>query len=363
MKKIATLCLTAALCLAPAYAASGFSDVPEGRWYSDEIAAMSAAGYIDGYEDGTFRPEGEVSVPEFVTITARCLGLPTGAQDGRWAGVQLEYALENGWLDAREQAEGAVSRQLAAKILVCALGLAPDGEAPFTDAGDILAPYAGYVAAAWGAELMEGFEDGSFRPEKALSRAEAAVLISRAVRSCGPERLTAAPDGTPFGGSVELAGYDNPNFRLMLSAGRATVVIDKAELWTDYADPGSPDPAEAAEGRRRQEVLEAMGREREIPAPAVVSEVYELPCTSWFPGSDANALIRTEDGAWYFVELSGRNNGCVPELTELTALRGLEISSLRWCTTTREEDGVLVCGRDYLVASLPGGGEFVAYGY
>ena len=174
-----------------------------------------------------------------------------------------------------------------------------------------------------------------------------------------PARLTAAPDGTPYGGSVELAGYDTPTFRQMLSAGRAAVVIDTAELWTDYADPGSPDPAEAAEGRRRQEVLEALGREREIPAPAVVSEVYELPCTSWFPGSDANALIRTEDGAWYFVELSGRNNGCVPELTELTALRGLEISSQRWCTPTREEDG----GRVFLVASLPGGGEFVAYGY
>ena len=43
---------------------------------------------------------------------------PTGAQDGRWAGVQLEYALENGWLDAREQAEGAVSRQLAAKMCI-----------------------------------------------------------------------------------------------------------------------------------------------------------------------------------------------------------------------------------------------------
>ena len=29
----------------------------------------------------------------------------------------------------------------------------------------------------------------------------------------------------------------------------------------------------------------------------------------------------------------------------------------------RDADGVLVCGQDYLVASLPGGGEFVAYGY
>ena len=41
---------------------------------------MTAAGYIDGYEDGTFRPDGNVSVAEFVTIVARCLGLETGAE-------------------------------------------------------------------------------------------------------------------------------------------------------------------------------------------------------------------------------------------------------------------------------------------
>ena len=160
-----------------------------------------------------------------------------------------------------------------------------------------------------------------------------------------------------------LAGYDNPNFRLMLSAGRATVVIDKAELWTDYADPGSPDPAEAAEGRRRQEVLEAMGRERDIPAPAVVSEVVAAALHELVSRLGRQRAHPHRGRGLVLRGAERRNNGCVPELTELTALRGLEISSLRWCTTTREEDGVLVCGRDYLVASLPGGGEFVAYGY
>ena len=89
MKKTLSLVLAGTLCLAlstGALAASGFSDVPDGKWYTAEIGEMTAAGYIDGYEDGTFRPDGNVSVAEFVTITARCLGFETGAEYGHWAG-------------------------------------------------------------------------------------------------------------------------------------------------------------------------------------------------------------------------------------------------------------------------------------
>lgn len=54
-----SLILAGALCLTlctGALAVSGFSDVPDGKWYTAEIREMTAAGYIDGYEDGTFRP-------------------------------------------------------------------------------------------------------------------------------------------------------------------------------------------------------------------------------------------------------------------------------------------------------------------
>ena len=105
MKKAMSLILAGALCLTlctGALAVSGFSDVPEGKWYTAEIREMTAAGYIDGYEDGTFRPDGDVSVAEFVTIVARCLGLETGAENGHWAGHQMANAYDKGWLDEQE---------------------------------------------------------------------------------------------------------------------------------------------------------------------------------------------------------------------------------------------------------------------
>ena len=105
MRKAMSLILAGALCLTlctGALAVSGFSDVPEGKWYTAEIREMTAAGYIDGYEDGTFRPDGDVSVAEFVTIVARCLGLETGAENSRWAGRQMANAYDKGWLDEQE---------------------------------------------------------------------------------------------------------------------------------------------------------------------------------------------------------------------------------------------------------------------
>lgn len=105
MKKAMSLILAGALCLTlctGALAVSGFSDVPDGKWYTAEIREMTAAGYIDGYEDGTFRPDGDVSVAEFVTIVARCLGLETGAENGHWAGRQMANAYDKGWLDEQD---------------------------------------------------------------------------------------------------------------------------------------------------------------------------------------------------------------------------------------------------------------------
>ena len=61
------------------------------------------------------------------------------------------------------------------------------------------------------------------------------------------------------------------------------------------------------------------------------------------------------------MELSGRNNDCVPELTELTALRDKSVSSLRWCTTSRDDNGVLFSGQDYIVATLTDGSELIAF--
>ena len=50
---------------------SGYSDVKAGDWYNNAISTLSNLGVITGYEDGTFRPNASISRAEFVTIATR----------------------------------------------------------------------------------------------------------------------------------------------------------------------------------------------------------------------------------------------------------------------------------------------------
>ena len=68
---------------------------------------MVAAGYIDGYEDGTFRPDRTVTVAEAVTMTARMTGAATGEADGYWGGLQMDNAYRSGWISEDDVAPRA----------------------------------------------------------------------------------------------------------------------------------------------------------------------------------------------------------------------------------------------------------------
>ena len=51
-----------------------FPDVSENHWAFDEIAALMQSGYVEGYEDGTFRPENQITRAEVITVMNKILG-------------------------------------------------------------------------------------------------------------------------------------------------------------------------------------------------------------------------------------------------------------------------------------------------
>ena len=196
MKKIlsglAALALVCALS-AGAYADSSLTDVTPGSWFYNEVSEMVAAGIIDGYEDGTFRPDRTVTVSEAVTMAARITGAPTGELDGFWAGVQMDHAYRSGWISESDVPRGsfntAVTRELACKIIAAAFGIGyPAGTTlPFADAGSIGESYTGSVLSLYANGLLNGFEDGTLRPQDTLTRAQAATLLYRADRLASGE--------------------------------------------------------------------------------------------------------------------------------------------------------------------------------
>lgn len=153
-----------------------FSDVAEGAWYYDCVTALAAQGVVSGYPDGTFRPNAAVSAGEalkLILLAAGCGLAP--AESGHWAEPFRACAAERGWLTVTpEQLDEPITRVRIAELFAKAGGIAPSESAerfPDTDS-----PYA---AALGESGLLIGYADGSFGPERPMTRAELCMLLWR----------------------------------------------------------------------------------------------------------------------------------------------------------------------------------------
>lgn len=108
--------------------AGNFTDVKAGMWCNRAIATLTNMGIIKGYTDGTFRPNADITRAELATIIARFAKLDVNTKTfsditGHWAQKNIELAAGNGWIN--------------------------------------------------------GYTDGTFRPNKSIIRAETFAMINR----------------------------------------------------------------------------------------------------------------------------------------------------------------------------------------
>lgn len=167
-------------------------------WAVQDIGAGISAGIIKGYPDKTYKPEREMTVAEFVTMMVRFLGLesavnPDASLPGTvtspgWAKGYLDQGIKAGIVDSSTATDGneGLTREEMAVILAKTLGLAPvSGAFPFNDASDISSAARGYILALVNAGIIKGYPNGTFGPDRVLTRAEAAVLIHRILEKYG----------------------------------------------------------------------------------------------------------------------------------------------------------------------------------
>ncbi len=100
---------------------AGFSDVPAAMWYAGYIGYCANAGYIKGYPDGTFRPQGKVTGMEALAMILRAVGYDaknefTGAL---WSSEIAKIATKEGILDDVKPGvlSGPATRELIAELL------------------------------------------------------------------------------------------------------------------------------------------------------------------------------------------------------------------------------------------------------
>ena len=108
---------------------NGYNDVKDGDWFCCAVSTLSKMGIIKGYEDGSFKPNDPISRAEFAAIAARFdpNGDKTPASffdvTSHWAKDEISIAANHGWI--------------------------------------------------------KGYEDGSFKPDQKITRAETMTLVNR----------------------------------------------------------------------------------------------------------------------------------------------------------------------------------------
>ncbi|UQZ83036.1 Endo-1,4-beta-xylanase A precursor [Paenibacillus konkukensis] len=118
--------------------ASRFSDVTSSDWYSDVVGAAVKAGLIDGFEDGTFKPDANITREQMAVMAARALKLVSKPASGDAAALK---AFADG------PAIGGWAKEAVAQVL--------------------------------NARIMNGMTDRNFAPTDHATRAEAAVMVKR----------------------------------------------------------------------------------------------------------------------------------------------------------------------------------------
>ena len=205
---------------APVNGEKGLSDL-EGHWAQKEVEAAVASGWVDGYPDGSFKPEKSITRAEFTKMLLDAIHLTPDSETVAWMKVHAKmediwgrptaytpklydmsshWLTSQGWLDAalysgmvvpddyngkNFRPEKAIARYEIALMTDRALGLVypasqpVEGELPFTDKEEILDWMKGYVNESVKAGVLKGYPDGSFQPNKTSTRAEAVVMIQR----------------------------------------------------------------------------------------------------------------------------------------------------------------------------------------
>ena len=171
-----------------------FSDVNPGDWFYDNVMDAAENGYISGMGDGTFNPTGATTRAQFASMIANAMGYEANPDaksafpdvaDDFWGKAAINFCVENGILsgydDGTFQPNKAITRQEAASILRNAFELTETTSELFPDDSAIAgwAKESVYLVKASG--LMKGDAGtGNFRPTSTITRAEAASILMNA---------------------------------------------------------------------------------------------------------------------------------------------------------------------------------------
>ena len=149
--------------------------------------------YISGYEDGTFRPDNTITRAESAAIIARCsadfdenkmyASDFTDVLGDEWYANYVGYAAEKGYISGYEDGTFKADRNITRGELAVILSKygSFDGNGICTEFSDVTNDYfaTGYIKALYDENIVSGYEDGTFKPDNSVTRAETVTMMNK----------------------------------------------------------------------------------------------------------------------------------------------------------------------------------------
>ena len=145
--------------------------------------------YICGYPDGSVKPNGNITRAEAAAMLARLLDIEDAGSEEKPAfpdtksswynkaiNAVVERGIMKGYPDGRFRPNAPITRAEFTQMIAM-MDKKPEGEAPFEDIVGHWAEKS--IAREYAAGRIEGYPDGTFKPNADISRCEAAVILNK----------------------------------------------------------------------------------------------------------------------------------------------------------------------------------------
>lgn len=230
-----------------------FSDVPKSYWAFSYIGEMFDRGVINGYPDGKFRPDNQVDRAEFAKIMVGAAGLKvennyvSSFRDVSiydWYAPYVECAKDylTGYYVVDDPdvkfyyPETPALREDIATALVLLKGYDTSTADlsildMFADVQSISTNAQKYVAVAVERGLVSGYEDGTFRGQDTITRAEAATMLWRAFQYGNDNKAA----------SVDLDNNTGSDEEDEITESTKTEIVDEEENKTEIPKDDNSD--------------------------------------------------------------------------------------------------------------------------
>lgn len=186
---------------------------------NDAMQKVVDWGFMRGDINGNLRPNDPITRAEFVTIVNRAFGYHvmgkapfTDVKDADWYAQDVSIAYTENYITGTTATtfspKGKLTREQAVVILARNLRLQayPGEDTSFSDSRDLQEWSRGLVEQAVRHHLVSGYPDGTFRPKRAITRGEAAVLLVNAVGNPVQEKGVHTLDGVYGNVTITASG-------------------------------------------------------------------------------------------------------------------------------------------------------------